>query len=783
MVSQYHPKEIELNARNLLDQAVIPKKEKPFYCLTMFPYPSGQLHMGHVRVYTICDAISRYKKIKGFDVFNPMGWDAFGLPAENAAIKHETDPASWTKQNIAQMKEQMKLLSLDFDWECELQTCAPDYYRWQQWLFLQMHKQGLVYRKKAMVNWDPVDQTVLANEQVIDGRGWRSGAKVEQKNIDQWFIRITKYADALLNDLDGLEWSHAVKVMQQNWIGRSKGVEVHFKLTEDENIPVFTTRVDTLFGVSAVMIAHDHPLAIELASTDPHIKNFISECKKAPVDEATLETTEKKGIPTSKQVYHPLSNEPINVWIANYVVSSYGTGAVMCVPAHDQRDYDFAVEHNLPIKQVIRSDTEESVTLPLLQKGTLMDSDSFSGMKSEDAITAITKKLVESKSGTSITQYRLRDWGVSRQRYWGCPIPMIHCPECGIVPEKEENLPVLLPKYNKDNNAMNDDAFTQTTCPNCQQSARRESDTFDTFVDSSWYYLRYPCFDSSEQFLDHRTKGLVDLYIGGVEHAILHLLYARFMHKVIRDLGFIQNDEPFKRLLNQGMVLKDGSKMSKSKGNIVSPVDIIDVYGADACRMFITFAAPPHQNLEWSDQGLEGNFRFLKRVWASAQADKEIINTKASAPSKAFIILKQINQDYEREQLNTVVSGTMKLFKLLNETTDASERAGIWKILLITLYPICPNISAVLWPELGFKGQINEQQWPEVDETCIQAKKIQIAVQINGKHRANIEVDPESDQESVVNKAKDNEKIQKMINGSPLKRIIYVPNKILSLIL
>ena len=622
MHQQYPFRDIEQQAQTYWEQnqtfAASENSDKPkYYCLSMFPYPSGRLHMGHVRNYTIGDVLSRFHKMKGFNVMQPMGWDAFGLPAENAAIKNNTAPAKWTYENIEHMKTQLKQLGLGVDWNREIATCKPEYYKWEQWLFTELFKKGLIYKKTATVNWDPVDGTVLANEQVIDGRGWRSGALVEKRDIPQYFMKITAYAEELLNDLDKLDgWPEQVKTMQRNWIGKSYGCEVEFPIVgQSGNLKVYTTRPDTLMGATYVAVAAEHALATLAAQNNPKLAEFIAECKRGSVAEADVATAEKKGMATGLYVEHPLNGEQLPVWVANYVLASYGEGAVMAVPAHDERDFEFANKYSLPIKAVIKH-TDDDV-LPMTEHGILFNSGAFNGLNFEQATDVISSALSAKNLGKKRTQFRLRDWGVSRQRYWGCPIPIVHCTKCGEVPVPVEQLPVRLPE-----DVVMDGVgspikkyplFYETTCPTCSGKATRETDTLDTFFESSWYFARYASFDCDTKMVDERANYWlpVDQYVGGIEHAILHLLYARFFNKLMRDVGLIKNDEPFTNLLTQGMVLKDGTKMSKSKGNTVDPQALIDAYGADTARLFMMFAAPPDQSLEWADSGVEGASRFL----------------------------------------------------------------------------------------------------------------------------------------------------------------------------
>ena len=662
-MSEYNPSEIESTIQKLWNDEnrfkSTPDEREKFYCLSMFPYPSGKLHMGHVRNYTIGDVISRYKKMQGFNVFQPMGWDAFGLPAENAAISNKVSPAEWTKQNIEYMKGQLNSLGLGYDWSKELRTCDSDYYKWEQLLFKKFYDKGLVYKKKSMVNWDPVDETVLANEQVIDGKGWRSGAQVEIKEIDQWFIKITDYADELLESLDELDWPENVKTMQRNWIGKSEGAHIDFKLeNSNEKLTIFSTRPDTIFGASFLAISPQHKLAIDLAKENIEISNFLEKCKEVKAAEADMAKAEKLGIPTGLDAIHPLTGKKIPIWIGNFVLLDYGTGVVMGVPAHDQRDFEFASKYNLVITQVIN---KENTELPCLEKGILFDSNKYDGMHSEEAITSIIKDLQSKELGEGLVQFRLRDWGISRQRYWGCPIPVVYKDgEASVVEESE--LPVKLPELPEGSGPIplsQNEAFI-----NSKDGYKRETDTFDTFMDSSWYYARFPSADNDKDVLDENSRYWlpVDLYIGGIEHAILHLLYSRFFHKALRDLDMVDGDEPFKKLLTQGMVLKDGAKMSKSKGNTVDPQAYIDKYGADTVRLYMMFTSPPEQSLEWSESSVEGSFRFLKKLWKlvdgrkleNIQEPSSISDEGKNLRQKSHSTLQKIQNDYDsRYSFNT----------------------------------------------------------------------------------------------------------------------------------
>ena len=675
-VKEYNPAEVESliqqswKQNNSYKASPSQTKEK-FYCLSMFPYPSGKLHMGHVRNYTIGDVISRFKRMQGFNVFQPMGWDAFGLPAENAAIKNKVDPQSWTEQNIENMKSQLERLGFSYDWSKELKTCDPNYFKWEQEIFTMLQKRGLVYRKKSLVNWDPVDETVLANEQVIDGKGWRSGATVELKEIDQWFLKITDYADELLSSVESLDWPENVKAMQKNWIGKSFGSEIKFSLNNEEDLTAFTTRIDTLYGVTFIAISPNHPLAQNLAQESPEISDFVKQCNETKMAEADMAKADKLGFKTNLKVRHPFLDMNLDVWIANYVLMDYGTGVVMGVPAHDERDYEFAKKYNIEIKKVIECDE-----LPSPKKGKLIDSDYFTGQESDEAIRNINARLEQNKIGKSIENFRLRDWGVSRQRFWGCPIPVIYEDGEPIFLE-DKDLPVRLPKIEDGESpkplSQNKNFF------DLGPGKSREVDTFDTFVDSSWYYARFTAADNDEKALDENSKYWlpVDLYVGGIEHAILHLLYSRFFHKAMRDIGLVDGDEPFKKLLTQGMVLKDGYKMSKSKGNTVDPQKFIDQYGADTIRLYMMFTSPPEQSLEWSDTAIEGSFRFLKRVWNlvserkqfSEQQPKDFTKLELELRQKSHKTLKKVTHDYaERNSFNTAIASIMELLNAVPES-------------------------------------------------------------------------------------------------------------------
>ena len=841
------------------------KEQSKFYACSMLPYPSGKLHMGHVRNYTINDVMVRYLRMNGHNVLMPMGWDAFGMPAENAALNNGVAPAAWTYDNIAYMKKQMQSMGLAIDWSREVATCSPDYYKWNQWLFLKMLEKGIAYRKTGTVNWDPVDQTVLANEQVIDGRGWRSGAVVEKRDIPMYYLRITDYAEELLNDLDGLGWPERVKIMQQNWIGKSTGVRFAFphaiagddgKLIGDGKLYVFTTRADTIMGVTFCAVAAEHPLATHAAATNPELAAFVDECKRGSVAEADMATMEKKGMPTGLRVVHPLTGEPVDVWVGNYVLMSYGDGAVMGVPAHDERDFAFALKYRLPIKQVIAVEGKEFSDQAWQEwygdkeKGACVHSGKYDGLRYASAVDAVSADLAAKSVGEKKTTWRLRDWGISRQRYWGTPIPLIHCDSCGVVPVPEQDLPVVLPEDlvpdGTGNPLAKDPRFLNCACPSCGKPARRETDTMDTFIDSCWYYMRYTCPDAATM-VDARNDYWMpmDQYIGGIEHAILHLLYARFWTKVMRDLGLVKFNEPFTNLLTQGMVLNetyyredasgkkhwfnpadvdvstddrgrpvgavlrsDGQpveiggieKMSKSKNNGIDPQALIDQYGADTARLFTMFAAPPEQQLEWSDSGVEGASRFLRRIWHYGVTHAEGIRAAGNAAGPAatdddkalrreiHVVLKQANFDYQRLQYNTVVSATMKMLNALETAKSASDavRRECFGILLRALYPVVPHITHVLWQELGYVatfGDLLDASWPEVDEGALVQSEIELVLQINGKVRGAVVVPADADRAAIEQAAAASETVAKFAEGKAPKKIIVVPGRLVNVVL
>lgn len=803
-------------------------KEK-FYCLSMFPYPSGHLHVGHVRNYVLGDVIARYQRMLGKNILHPIGWDAFGLPAENAALEKGIPPAEWTYTNIEHMRKQFEQLGLSFDWSREITTCKPDYYRWEQWLFIQLLKKGLAYKKNALVNWDPVDKTVLANEQVIDGRGWRSGALIERKEIPQWFLKITAYADELLNDLDNLDaWPEEVKTMQRNWIGRSQGLTLQFNINHPQlsAIEIFTTRPDTLFGATFLAISPQHPVARYVLEQNPKLQQQIASFEQLPVAEAAIATIEKQGLATDITARHPLNNENLPIWIVNFVKADYGSGAIMGVPAHDERDFQFAKKYHLPIRPVIQSAQNEShdyQLAPLITPGIVINSGPLSGLSSEQASHKIATQLIKKQLAAYKINYRLRDWGVSRQRYWGTPIPIIYCNSCGVVPVPEEDLPVILPEKVHLNGVESPlktmPEFYQTICPHCGQPAKRETDTLDTFVESSWYYARFACPSLNKAMLDDRAKYWtpVDHYIGGIEHAVLHLLYARFFHKVLRDLGLLNSNEPFTRLLTQGMILKDGAKMSKSKGNTVDPSQLISEYGADTLRLFTLFAAPPEQSLEWSDSGVEGAYRFLKRLWAFAYSNQRWIielneNYKHSLTQpvtwvnipdeqralrrQIYEILQLARHDYDRQQFNTVIASCMKLLNLLQTASRSltsctndllfTQKQIIWQglsILLRLLAPIVPHITHALWKELKFCGLITKAHWPKVAADALTADKIEWVIQVNGKLRAHLMIDTSYNDEMLKTAILNDPQIKRYTDKQTIKKIIIVPKKLVNIVI
>ena len=873
----YDPKTIEAEAQShwQAEQTFRAREDAPgekFYCLSMFPYPSGKLHMGHVRNYTIGDVITRYQRMQGRNVLQPMGWDAFGLPAENAAMDNNVPPAKWTRENIVYMKQQLRSLGFAIDWDRELATCDPIYYRWNQWLFLRMLEQGIAYKRTQVVNWDPVDQTVLANEQVIDGRGWRTGAIVEKREIPGYYLGITQYAEELLADLDNLPgWPERVRTMQANWIGKSHGVRFAFPYEIDgceEKLWVFTTRADTIMGVTFCAVAAEHPLAERAAQDNTELAAFVEECKQGTVMEADLATMEKKGMPTGISVTHPLTSEAVPVWVANYVLMAYGEGAVMAVPAHDERDFEFALQHGLPIKQVIDVPGQEFSTQAWQDwyadknAGRCIHSGKYDGLDYQQATDAIAADLQALGLGGKLVQWRLRDWGISRQRYWGCPIPIIHCNDCGDVPVPDEQLPVLLPEDcvpdGTGNPLTKREDFINCDCPRCGKPAQRETDTMDTFVDSSWYFARYCCTDNEAAMVDKRVDYWmpVDQYIGGIEHAILHLLYSRFWTKVMRDLNLLKCSEPFSQLLTQGMVLneiyyrqpeggrityynpadveiqtdargqrvsavlkEDGlpvesggiGTMSKSKNNGVDPQSLIEQYGADTARFFMMFASPPEQTLEWSDTGVEGASRFLKRLWSFCAENKNTIDVHQTtsgdqkpawqdAPQgvktvrhEIHALLKQADFDLTKYQFNTVASACMKMLNTLErrhpETAPESpinydNRLVVesLSILLRVLSPITPHICDTLWRDLGYGGDILQAPWPEPDASALVQEQIELVVQVNGKLRGKVVVPADADRNHVENQALANENVSRFVADRTIKKIIIVPGRLVNIV-
>jgi len=818
----YKPQQVETEAQAYWDAhssfeaTEDPDKEK-FYCLSMFPYPSGHLHMGHVRNYTIGDAISRFQRMLGKNVLQPMGWDAFGLPAENAAMQNKVPPASWTYSNIDYMRDQLQKLGYAYDWGRELATCHRDYYKWEQWFFTRLFAKGLVYKKEAEVNWDPVDQTVLANEQVVDGRGWRSGALVERRNIPQWFVKITAMAQELLNDLDKLDgWPEKVKIMQSNWIGRSEGVNLDFEVADETDeslrcLSVYTTRPDTLMGVTYVAVAPQHPVARKAAETNSELAQFIAEQNQTKVAEAEMATMEKLGMDTGLKAIHPISSDRVPIYTANFVLMSYGSGAVMAVPGHDQRDWDFATKYGLEIKQVVEPISDELICdlsrEAFVEKGRLINSGQFNGLTSTEAFDAIAAYLTERRRGEKTVNFRLRDWGVSRQRYWGAPIPMINCDACGAVPVPESELPVLLPEdieIDESGSPLGKMAeFYETECPSCGAAARRETDTFDTFMESSWYFARFACKDQNNSMLDARANYWlpVDQYIGGIEHAILHLLYARFYHKLLRDEGLVTSDEPFARLLTQGMVLKDGAKMSKSKGNTVDPMSLIDRYGADTVRMFTMFASAPDQSLDWSDSGVEGSYRFLKRFWKQlaeheALALPEMNSLTLSTEQKKLRLkshqtLAKVTDDYQRRHtFNTAIAATMELLnavsKFAENHRDATDHIVVQEALefsVLMLAPIVPHFCHVAWQRLGHEGAVMNVRWPEVAESALVQDSMLIVLQVNGKLRSKIEVFRDITKEELERLALEDEIIQRFVSEGSVRKVIVVPGKLVNIVI
>ncbi len=808
----YEPESLEKAVQSFWDENEVfsvtedPSKEK-FFCVSMFPYPSGSIHMGHVRNYTIGDTISRFQRMLGKNVLQPMGWDAFGLPAENAAIKNKVFPSDWTDQNIESMRSQFKRMGFAYDWKRELSTCEPEYYEWEQWFFLQLLEKGLVYQEEAEVNWDPVDETVLANEQVIDGKGWRSGATVEKKRLKQWFLKITDYAEELLEGIDQLDqWPEQVKTMQKNWIGKSEGMVFKFAIKDSQDsIDVYTTRPDTIMGSTFIAISTNHEIAIKASANNKEISRFIEEQKNTAVAEADIAKQEKLGVDTKIFAIHPFTGEELPIWIGNFVLSGYGSGALMAVPAHDQRDYEFAKKYNLKITQVVKSSEDIDINeKAIIEKNILINSGEFNGLSFEEAFIEIEERSRELNCGSRKINYRIRDWGVSRQRYWGAPIPILKDKFGKSVGAKE--LPVVLPTT-VDFTGIKSPLSSMDDFLNILQdgeSHQRETDTFDTFFESSWYYARFASFDSKDSMLDERAKYWlpVDQYVGGIEHAVLHLLYSRFFYRCMRDLGLVEGNEPFKKLLCQGMVLKDGAKMSKSKGNTVDPENLIAKYGADTVRLFVMFAAPPEQSLEWSDQGVQGSYRFLNRVWNLVQEhlraglpsklifedkSKEILKLR----TKTHQTLHKVKDDYERRQtFNTAIASIMELSnkipkEFLTNSASLAERSSAHEAIrsiVIMLAPITPHLSQHLWWEFGEENPIIDCEWPEANPELLIEETVEIAVQVNGKLRATISLATNSEKEIFESAALNNENIQKYINGKEIKKIIFVPGRLVNIV-
>ncbi len=848
MLQRYDPRRVESEAQSFWESRrsfrVSEDASRPkFYCLSMFPYPSGKLHMGHVRNYTIGDVITRHHRMRGMNVLQPMGWDAFGLPAENAAMANKVPPAKWTRDNIAYMKKQLQALGFALDWERELATCDASFYKWNQWLFTRLFRKGIAYKKTGVVNWDPVDQTVLANEQVIEGRGWRTGAPVEKREIPMYFLRITQYADELLAALDGMSgWPEQVKLMQKNWLGRSEGVRIGFEYELEKQkrvLWVFTTRADTLMGTTFCAVAAEHPIAAHAARNNKELAAFVEECKRGTVLEAELAQIEKKGMPTGMFCTHPISGEQLAVWVGNYVLMTYGEGAVMGVPAHDERDFAFALKYGLAIPQVIdvRDFSADTWADHYTDHGRCINSGKYDGLNFQQSVDAIATDLKAKNLGEKQVQWRLRDWGISRQRYWGCPVPIVHCPACGDVPVPDDQLPVVLPEHlvpDGTGNPLNKlPAFYETKCPSCGKPAKRETDTMDTFVDSSWYFARYACPDQANAMVDERANYwmAVDQYIGGIEHAILHLLYSRFITRVMRDEGLLKGfSEPFTRLLTQGMVLaetyyrdtpegrrewvnpsavaltrdakgkilsakmKDGSDvvfdgigtMSKSRNNGVDPQELIERYGADTARFFIIFASPPTSSLEWSDEGVEGSYRFLRRLWnyglnfsggnsAQSEKDREIRH-------EIHAVLKQANYDLGKHQFNTVASAAMKILNALERLPGVKNdvtQEGL-SILLRLLSPITPHICHALWTQLNFGKDIMTAAWPDPDPTALEQEEISYVIQVNGKTRGNAKLPKSADQQTLEAMAA--EAVKKYIEGKAVRKTIIVPGRLINIV-
>ena len=820
MKEKYNPAEIEKKWQNKWEETnafkVVEDKDKEkYYVLEMFPYPSGKLHMGHVRNYSIGDVLARFKKMNGYNVLHPMGWDSFGLPAENAAIKHDVEPSVWTWDNIDEMRKQLKELGLSYDWDREVATCHPDYYKWMQWIFIQFYKKGLAYKKENPVNWCPSCQTVLANEQVVDGKCERCGSLVGKKELSQWYFKITDYAERLLSNLEELPgWPNKVKLMQKNWIGKSVGAEVTFEIEGfDKGLDIFTTRADTLYGVTYMVLAPEHPYVKELVAGSEYeapVAAYLDKVQHMSDIERTSTTNEKTGEFTGRYCINPLNGKKVPIFISDYVLMDYGTGAIMAVPAHDQRDFEFAKKFNLEIIPVVEPNDPEidinDLKEAFVAEGKMINSEMFTGMDNKEAIAKIIEYLEENGIGRKTTNYKLRDWLISRQRYWGTPIPMIYCDSCGWVPEKEENLPVMLPTDVEftgkgESPLATSKTFRDTVCPVCGKPAKRELDTMDTFLDSSWYFLRYCDAENKDAPFDKEKIDYwmnVDQYIGGVEHAILHLMYARFFQMALYDLGLVSTEEPFKNLLTQGMVIKDGAKMSKSLGNVVSPAEIIEKYGADTARLFILFAAPPERELDWSDKGVEGSYRFINRVYRMvydfSQKYKDVPETyeikNEADKSMAYWMnyaIKKVSDDIgERFNFNTAISTIMEMVNEMYRYKEGQVNEGLYgaavRNLVIMLAPFVPHVTEEIWEHLGYGGSVHDQPWPDYDEKALVKDTVEIVVQINGKIKEKINIAGDSSREEMEKIAVENDKIKALTEGKNIVKIIAVPNKLINIV-
>ena len=823
---KYDPAKIEIKWQKFWEEKKIftAKKtnNKKYYVLEMFPYPSGKLHMGHVRNYSLGDVIARYKIMKGFSVLHPMGWDAFGLPAENAAIKNNTPPAKWTYSNIDYMRIQLKRLGLSYDWDREIATCNPEYYKWEQKVFTEMYKKGIAYKKSSSVNWCPTCNTVLANEQVIDGKCWRCKTPVESKTLEQWFFKITDYAEELLEDIEKLKegWPQEVLTMQKNWIGKSYGAQVNFPLEDgSENIEIFTTRPDTIYGVTFMSIAPEHPLALALSkgtAQEDAVKELINKTRREDIKRKSVDEYEKEGVFTGKYAINPVNGKKVPIFVANFVLMEYGTGAVMAVPAHDQRDFEFAKKYDIPIEVVITPKDKtlkpEELSEAYTDSGILINSDKFNGMDNNDAKEAIVKYLEEQNWGKSTVNYRIRDWGISRQRFWGTPIPIIYCDNCGVVPVPEDQLPVTLPEdvdFSPEGGSplSKKKDFVNVKCPICGKPARRETDTMDTFVESSWYFLRYTDPKNDQEPFNKEKANYwmpVDQYIGGVEHAVMHLLYARFFTKVLRDLGYVNIEEPFNKLLTQGMVLKEGSKMDKSRGNIVSPNEIIDKFGADTARLFILFAAPPEKSLDWSDTGVEGSYRFINRVWRYVTENPELFDYKWEDPDlnsldetgkELYRLLnyttKKVTEDIETFHLNTAIASIMEFSNFFSKLLDKKDNyndtikmllAQSLRVTVLLLSPFTPHVSEELWSMIGKEESILNVKWPEYNESGLEKEEELIVIQVNGKVRAKLTVQVDISDEEIKKLVLENSNVKKHISGKEIRKFIIVPHKIVNIV-